>query len=65
MEVRAPVDGFVHDLQVRTIGGIIAPGAVVMSVVPKGGDLTIEVRIPVDIDRVSPGQPARMRFYRL
>lgn len=63
MEVRAPVDGFVYDLQVHTIGGIITSGATVMSVVPKSGDLTVEVRIPpVDIDRVAPGQPARMRF---
>ncbi|EPE95162.1 HlyD family type I secretion periplasmic adaptor subunit [Rhizobium grahamii] len=63
MEVRAPVDGFVYDLQVHTIGGIIAPGATVMSVVPKSEHLSVEVRIPpVDIDRVSPGQPARMRF---
>lgn len=63
MEVRAPVDGFVYDLQIHTIGGIIAPGATVMSVVPDGGDLTIEVRIPpVDIDRVTTGQAARMRF---
>jgi HlyD family type I secretion membrane fusion protein len=63
MEVRAPVDGFVYDLQIHTIGGIIAPGAPVMSVVPEGGDLTIEVRIPpVDIDRITTGQAARMRF---
>jgi len=63
MEVRAPVDGFVYDLQVHTIGGIITSGATVMSVVPKSGDLIVEVRIPpVDIDRVAPGQPARMRF---
>jgi HlyD family type I secretion membrane fusion protein len=63
MEVRAPVDGLVYDLQVHTIGGIIAPGATAMSIVPEGEDLTVEIRIPpVDIDRIAPGQNSRMRF---
>ncbi|NVD40699.1 HlyD family type I secretion periplasmic adaptor subunit [Ensifer sp. HO-A22] len=63
MEVRAPVDGLVYDLQVHTIGGIIAPGATAMSIVPEGEDLTVEIRIPpVDIDRIAPGQKSRMRF---
>ncbi|WP_104668752.1 HlyD family type I secretion periplasmic adaptor subunit [Ensifer adhaerens] len=63
MDVRAPVDGLVYDLQVHTIGGIIAPGASVMSVVPEGDDMTVEIRIPpIDVDRVAPGQPSRLRF---
>ncbi|MBP1871424.1 HlyD family type I secretion membrane fusion protein [Ensifer adhaerens] len=63
MEVRAPVDGLVYDLQIHTIGGIIAPGATAMSIVPEGEDLTVEIRIPpVDIDRIAPGQKSRMRF---
>lgn len=63
MDVRAPVDGLVYDLQVHTIGGIIAPGASVMSIVPEDDDLTVEIRIPpADIDRIAPGQTSRMRF---
>ncbi|MGF6258687.1 HlyD family type I secretion periplasmic adaptor subunit [Ensifer sp. LBL] len=63
MDVRAPVDGLVYDLQVHTIGGIIAPGASVMSIVPEDDDLTVEIRIPpVDIDRIAPGQASRLRF---
>lgn len=63
MDVRAPVDGLVYDLQIHTLGGIIAPGATVMSVVPESDELKVEVRIPpVDIDRVAIGQPARLRF---
>ncbi len=63
MDVRAPVDGLVYDLQIHTIGGIIAPGATAMSIVPEGEDLTVEIRIPpVDIDRIAPGQKSRMRF---
>ncbi len=63
MDVRAPVDGLVYDLQIHTLGGIMAPGATVMSIVPDSDDLQVEVRIPpVDIDRVAVGQPARLRF---
>lgn len=63
MEFRAPVDGFVYDLKVHTIGGVIAPGATVMSIVPEGDEMKVEVRIaPVDIDRVTTGQAARMRL---
>lgn len=63
MEVRSPVDGFVYDLQTHTIGGVIGPGATVMSIVPKGDDMKVEIRIsPADIDRVATGQSARMRL---
>lgn len=63
MDVRAPVDGLVYDLQVHTIGGIIASGASVMSIVPEDDDMTVEIRIaPADIDRIAPGQKSRMRF---
>lgn len=63
MDVRAPVAGLVYDLQVHTIGGIIASGAPVMSIVPEDDDMTVEIRIPpADIDRIAPGQKSRMRF---
>lgn len=63
MEVRAPVDGFVYDLQIHTIGGVIGSGATIMSVVPRGDDMKVEIRIPpADIDRVVAGQAARMRL---
>jgi HlyD family secretion protein len=63
MDVRAPVDGLVYDLQIHTLGGIMAPGATVMSIVPQSDDLKVEVRVPpIDIDRVAVGQVARLRF---
>jgi len=63
MEFRAPVDGFVYDLQIHTVGGVIAPGATVMSIVPRGDEMKVEIRIaPADIDRVASGQSARLRL---
>lgn len=63
MDVRAPADGLVYDLQIHTLGGIMAPGATVMSIVPQSDDLKVEVRVPpIDIDRVDVGQMARLRF---
>jgi HlyD family type I secretion membrane fusion protein len=63
MEFRAPVDGFVYDLQIHTVGGVIAPGATVMSIVPRSDEMKVEIRIaPADIDRVAAGQSARMRL---
>ena len=63
MDVRAPVDGLVYELQIHTLGGIMAPGATIMSIVPYSDDLKVEVRVPpVDINRVAVEQTARLRF---
>jgi HlyD family type I secretion membrane fusion protein len=63
MEVRAPVDGLIYDMQIHTIGGIVSAGATVMSVVPDSEEMTVEIQVPpADIDRIAPGQPTRMRF---
>lgn len=63
MEVRAPVDGLIYDMQIHTIGGIVGAGATVMSVVPDSEEMSVEIQVPpTDIDRIAPGQPARMRF---
>ena len=62
-EIRAPLDGTVYDLQVHTIGGVIAAGAPLMSLVPEGARLQVEVHVaPADIDRVYPDQPVRLRL---
>ncbi|WP_338111081.1 HlyD family efflux transporter periplasmic adaptor subunit [Rhizobium cauense] len=63
--MRAPVDGFVYDLQVHTIGGIITSGATVMSVVPKSGDLIVEVhrdRESIRRGRLQLGRPTKTRL---
>lgn len=62
-EVRAPGAGTVHQLAVHTIGGVIAPGADMMAIVPKLDELVIDAHVrPEDIDQVNLGQMAQVRF---
>jgi HlyD family secretion protein len=61
--LRAPQTGFVHDLTVHTVGGVIGPGENVMSIVPTHDTLAVEARIgTADIDQVAVGQQAVLRF---
>jgi HlyD family secretion protein len=61
--LRAPQTGYVHDLTVHTVGGVIGPGESVMSIVPTHDTLGVEARIgTADIDQVMVGQQAVLRF---
>jgi HlyD family type I secretion membrane fusion protein len=58
----APVNGIVQDLKYRTLGGVIAPGATVMNVVPVEDVLQAEVRIgATDVGHVRVGQSVRIK----
>lgn len=63
VEILAPISGFVHQLAVHTIGGVMAPGETVMAIVPREDQLIVEAQVsPVNIDQMTPGQEARVRF---
>jgi HlyD family secretion protein len=63
IDLRAPRDGVVHQLQIHTVGGVIQAGAVVMNIVPERDTLVIEARVaPNDIDQLHADQPARVRL---
>ncbi len=63
IDLRAPREGIVHQMQVYNVGAVIQPGGVVMSIVPERELLVIEARVsPMDIDQLYPDQPARVRF---
>jgi HlyD family secretion protein len=64
IEIKAPATGYVHQLAVHTVGGVIpAGGPPIMQIVPDNDILVIEVRIaPQDIDKVAAGQAAFIRF---
>ena len=63
MLVRAPVGGTVVGLAVFTKGGVVAPGAKMMDVVPNEDSLIVEGMVPVNlIDKVRPDLEADMVF---
>ena len=62
-DIRSPIDGTVNELSVHTIGGVITPAERLITLVPEGAELKIEAKIaPSDIDQVSVGQVARLKF---
>ncbi|KZK87191.1 Type I secretion system membrane fusion protein PrsE [Pseudovibrio sp. Ad13] len=63
MEIKSPQSGTVHDLTIHTIGGVIAPGEVLMQVVPREDVLVIEAQVqPIDVDQLTPNQEATIRL---
>ncbi len=57
--VRAPVSGRVKGLEVKTVGGVVDPGATMMEIVPDDTQLQVEARISTqDIGHVHVGQAA-------
>ena len=62
LEITSPVRGVVLELKVNTVGGVIAPGATVVAIVPLDRELVVEVRIsPANIGHVRPGQPVAVK----
>lgn len=60
-EIRAPAAGYVLALSQHTIGGVAAPGEVLMDVVPSNAPLVITAQVrPSDIDEVRPGMRAQV-----
>ncbi|WP_286722178.1 HlyD family type I secretion periplasmic adaptor subunit [Devosia sp. 63-57] len=61
--VRAPVRGKLQNIRVHTVGGVIRPAEPVMDIIPLDDDLIISAQVrPIDIDSVSVGQQAEVRF---
>jgi HlyD family secretion protein len=59
IDLRSPIDGYVHQLNVHTIGGVISPAEPAMLIVPFNDELQIEARVtPTDIDQLHLGQKA-------
>ncbi|MGE4313367.1 MAG: HlyD family type I secretion periplasmic adaptor subunit [Pseudobdellovibrionaceae bacterium] len=62
-EMRAPLDGVVNAISVKTIGGVIEPAQPMFEIIPVGDDLKITAKInPNDIAFVAQGQPATVRI---
>lgn len=66
VELRAPIDGRVHQLKVNTPGAVIQMGEPLLQIVPQGDKLMIEAHIePHFIDQVHETQAAVVRFSAL
>lgn len=63
VDIRAPRSGYVHQLAVHTVGGVIGPGETAMLIVPREDLLIIEAQIPpTDVDRLYRDQSVVVRF---
>lgn len=59
----APVDGFVAQLAVHTVGGVLEPAKPVMVIVPEGGSLVVEAKLlNKDAGFVSVGQEVAVKL---
>jgi HlyD family secretion protein len=64
--IRAPTSGSVQELAVHTVGGVVAPAEVLMTIVPENDNLAIEARLSADkVDQVHNGQSAHVRLSAL
>lgn len=63
IDILAPTDGIVHQMQVSTEGGVIAPEATIAQIVPLSEGVEFKLRVdPRSIDQVFLGQTARVVF---
>jgi HlyD family secretion protein len=63
LELKAPHDGVVKDLATHTIGAVVSPGTILMTLVPHNDPVKAEVWITnEDAGFVEPGQAVRVKL---
>lgn len=63
IQVKAPSEGRVIGAKVHTEGGVVAPGALLMEIVPEKERLIVDARVASkDIDQIAEGKKAEIRF---
>ena len=63
IDIVAPQSGFVHEMAVHTVGGVVTPAEPIMLIVPDDDQLALEVQIATkDIDQLQVGQRAMVRL---
>jgi HlyD family secretion protein len=63
VDIRAPQDGFVNQLAVHTVGGVVGTGETLMQIVPRADALVVEAKVaPQDIDQVAVGAAGIVRI---
>ena len=62
-DIRAPISGTINELHIHTLGGIITPAQILMTIVPSGAPLKVAIRVsPMNVEQVTVGLTARLRF---
>ena len=63
MAITSPIDGVVSGLTTHTIGGVVTPGQVLLTIVPSGGDLMLEAYLSnKDVGFVKVGQRVAIKL---
>jgi HlyD family secretion protein len=63
IDIRAPRSGFIHELSVHTVGGVIKPGETIMTIIPRDDSDVVDAQVPPNfIDQVWTEQTALVRF---
>ena len=61
VDIRAPVAGIVHEMQITTLGGVVAPGGLVTQIIERDVGVVFDMRVPTAaVDQVHVGQDARI-----
>ncbi len=62
-ELRAPVDGIVNRIAIKSLGGIVEPAMRLIEIVPIDDELKILAKVkPDQIAFIRPGQPAKVKI---
>jgi adhesin transport system membrane fusion protein len=60
-ELKSPVDGIVHKIHVKTLGGVVQPAQKLIEIVPAADDLVIRTRVsPADRGLLKVGEPVQV-----
>jgi len=63
LELKAPQDGIIKDIATHTIGTVISPGTILMTLVPKDEILRAEVWVSnEDVGFIHLGEPVKIKF---
>jgi hemolysin D len=63
LELKAPQAGIVKDLATHTPGTVVAPGTILLTLVPEGEPLQAEVWVSnLDVGFIRPGQPVKVKL---
>lgn len=63
VDILAPTDGIIHEMQVFTVGGVVAPQATILQIIPQSKGVEFELRVdPKAIDQIFVGQTAKVSF---